>query len=550
MAIEIKFLSNVFRFLKGTSDMGDALDDVADSLDDVAREAKRAGDKAGDEIADGLEDAAQEGDRAVERLERSFKDMADQARQSSGQAGTAMKREFHEGTSAAKRDLGELGDEAKQNASETFSSFDGSIESLVDGIQGTLGGVISNIGPAGAVAGAAAAIGVGLLTAELQKSAERAAEIRQETSDLAKELIASGGALDASTVADRLKEWSFEIQDNKEWWELWQQSSTTNLAHVEDLAAATGLSFQDLFDAMSGQDATKSLDLIDDMETKAAALDKQLASLGAARAGGTARYAELKKERDGYRDSAKAIRERMGIEETATDEARKYAEATKDSAKEAERAAAAEEARTDAISSLQSSFDEVINSYDKYISKDRESADPEAYIQAMRRRSRATRDFNGNVQALADEFGLSQDEIQALLDQGVDFAPMLDSVMNSSPKLREEFVQAWRGAVGGGQAVVDGEPITATVSVNADSRNASAQLNATADQKRTAEINTKADTDTASQDLKRIATAKYTAKIKAVADTAAANTALNTLVRRREAEIVVKLKDREGREIK
>ena len=514
------------------------IEDAEDSL----KEFGKAGNKSGDQLEAAMKDAQRETDETRADLDR----LGDSVERSAAKA-RKLGDGFEDGTDRAKQELGELKDEAIQNASETFSSFDGSIDSLVDGIQGTLGGVISNIGPLGAVAGAAAAIGVGLLTAELQKSAERAEEIREEASELAKQMIETGGALDAETVSEKIREWSFEIQDSKEWFELWQESAVTNLGKVDDVARKTGLSAQDLFDTMSGQDASKSLDMIDDMESKAAELDSQLAKLAASKMGGTARASELRDERDALRDGSKAIRERIGIQETATDDARRLTELTKESTEASERAAAAEEARADAIGSLQGALDDAIGSFGDYINAESGVADPEAYIKAMRKRTRATETFNENVQLISEKFGFTQDEMQALLDQGIDFAPMLQAIVDADPKIQEQYAKAWKAAIGGGQEIVDGQPISASVTVEADTGTAEKQLDATTDQARTAEIDAKANAKPAQESLQRVSRAKYQATITAVAEVAAARRTLNELVRTREATIIAKVQDREGR---
>ncbi|MFC7766580.1 hypothetical protein [Leucobacter soli] len=359
---------------------------------------------------------------------------------------------------------------------------------------------------------------MGLITAELQKSAERAAEIREETSALAQELIDAGGQLDAEAIAAKVHEWSLEVQDNKEWWELWQESAVTNLDKVNDIAGKTGVNMRDLFDAMSGQDSTKALDMLDDMQGRADELDRQLAQLSQARAGGTKRAQELRTERDALNDGTKAIRERLDIQEGAEDDYRQLTALTAELTAEAEAATAAEEAHTDAVGALQRGLDSAVGSWTDYIDKETQAADPEAYLKGMRERMEATVSFNDNVQQLADDFGLTQDEVQAILDQGIDFAPMLQAIIDGGPKMQEKYAEQMRAMLDGGEAILDGQEISATVTTKADTKDAARDLDKTATQKRTARIGTKADTKDAGREIDTVAEKDRTATVKVELD--------------------------------
>jgi len=169
--IVINFISDIRRFLKGTDDIGDALDQVSDSLDEVARE----------------------GDDATEKLERSFKDLTKVIDTETDDAARKMARNIDRGTDQAKRDLDELKNESRQNFSETFSSFDGSLESLLAGIQGTLGGVTAGLGSIPAFAAAAAgAAGLGLVTGALIKQQEEADKLRENLANAYRQAAEEG----------------------------------------------------------------------------------------------------------------------------------------------------------------------------------------------------------------------------------------------------------------------------------------------------------------------------------------------------------------------
>lgn len=257
MAIKIDFLSNTKSVERDVDKLGDALEGVSDSLDDVARDARRSSDalsdatrdssrdaeRAGDKIGDAYKDAGKEGERSAERLERAFKDASDETARSSKRGSDELARNTQQGTTRAKADLEELGNEAKQNAAETFSSFDGSAQSFADGIQGTLGGIVSSLGPIGALAGAAGAIGIGLIVAKLTEGQEESAELKAAASDLASEYITTGrlGSTSIGYLVDQLKELATANEDGE-----------TSLADLKETSDKSGSSYEDLARAMSG----------------------------------------------------------------------------------------------------------------------------------------------------------------------------------------------------------------------------------------------------------------------------------------------------------
>lgn len=170
MPIKIDFLANVRDFLRGTDDAEQALDDVADSLDDMARDAKNGG---------------RDAERAVEKLEDSFRDAARRAKDL-GRAGEDAGDDVKRGMKRAEDGVDNLKDEANETAREAAASFDGSAESIADAFQEIAANAFAGFGPAGAVAGLAAAAGIGLAVAgftavdEAEKaSRERAAEWAQ-----------------------------------------------------------------------------------------------------------------------------------------------------------------------------------------------------------------------------------------------------------------------------------------------------------------------------------------------------------------------------------
>lgn len=537
MAIKIEFLAGIARFLRGTSDMGEALEDVADSLDDVARDAKKAGDKTGDAISDGAKDAEQ----GVERLGREFKEMADQARRSSDKAGDSLGRGIGSGTDAAKRDLAELKDEAVQNASETFSSFDGSMDSLVDGIQGTFGGIVSNMGAAGAVAGGALAIGIGYAVAQGQELADALNSAKERSAEIAGEILAADGDLSKIQWAEKFNEWGLAIEDNREWWEVWQAEAKTAMEVASESADRFGISVKDLALGLSGTNADAAIRSI-------SALRDQIEELEDARSRAqqsTVRE-DLSMEIRGRTNLIAKLEAQSGVTEDAIRVSEQMASISAEMAAADEAAAAASQARTDATNALQRELDEAVNSWTAFYNAETGATDPAGYIAAMQDRVAATTNFNANLAQLAQETGLSFEAQQAILDQGVDFAPMLASIMAQSPEMRAQFAGQMQAMVDGGQSILDGTPINATITTTTDAQDAERQLDAAATERK-APVKAEADATAASQALDAAAAKTRTATIGVSVSTSDAEAALSRFVsRQRTATITAEVRTREG----
>ena len=494
-----------------------ATDDLSDSLNDMARDADRAGRKLGDEIGDGARDA----EKSTDRLERSFKDLADASKRETKTAGDSMRKNVSESAEAAKQDLAELKDEAIQNASETFSSFDGSVDSFVDGIQGTFGGIVSNMGPMGAVIGGALALGIGVGVAKGEELAEVLNTAKERAAELAAEIIDADGDLSQINMAEKVTEWGLAIEDSREWFEFWQADAKTAFEVAREQADRFGLSMKDLALGLSGVDAKRATESIAELSEQIKALEDQRR-----KADGNSAREQINSEIRARQDLIDKLKSQGNVTEEAIELTRLEAEINGELASQQEAAAAAAEARTEATSALQSALDEGVASWTAYVDAETGAADPSAYIAGMAERAAATTNFNSNVQGLAQQFSLSQDEMQAILDQGIEFAPMLQSIIDSG--LAPEFISQIQAAVGGGQEIIDGTPLGATVTADADTGQAQADLDAAASD-RTSDVAAKADTKSAVNALDTAAKDRTTT-IKAKADTSAATSTLGAFV--------------------
>ncbi len=518
--IEIDIAANARDFQRGVKDVEKGLEEVADALDDVSRDADKTGNKLGDELSDGARDAG----RSVEQLERKFKDVADASKRETRNAGDAMKTNTKDATTAAARDLGELKNEAIQNASETFSSFDGSASSFADGIQGTFGGIVSSMGPVGMAVGAAGALGIGMLIGETERAKDESAKLRAEVGELAGQLIDMRGdpAAAIAAVADRLKELATTTEEGE-----------VNLAQLHDAAETSVSGFRRLADAYAGN--TTELEKMVEVERER--LEAAKDAFNQDKGWDAATTERLKNARDGQQLIVDGLEETIKITEQAEAQETAWLESN----------GPAYEARAERLETIQGELDSTIGSWSDYQDAETGAIDPAAFIEGMAAKRESIANFNQNVQTISQTFGLSAEETQAILDQGLDFAPHLQSIMDSG--MAGAYAEEVRAAIGGGQSIIDGTPLTSTVTAQPDTADAQQQLDQTA-QDRNTEIEAEASTTTAARQLDSLAEKKRTATILAGVDLAAAERALTEFVnRKRTATVTVNSVDREGRPV-
>ncbi|WP_403023134.1 hypothetical protein [Salinibacterium sp. GXW1014] len=115
----------------------DPLEDAQDALDDVARD----GDKAGDKLERSFKDAQKQ----TEKYGREFSPLAREMDRQTKRGADDVARNTERGFDRAEQAAGAFKDEAVQNFAETASSFDGSMDSIADMAQSTLGGLATAI---------------------------------------------------------------------------------------------------------------------------------------------------------------------------------------------------------------------------------------------------------------------------------------------------------------------------------------------------------------------------------------------------------------------
>lgn len=237
MAFKLSLVADVRSWLKGTADVEQSLEDIADSLDQLATDTAHSADDAGD------------------RLERRFRDAFDEVKAEAKQAGRRVGDDLRDGTRRAEDGMDELADEANSTAREAAASFDGSAESILDAFQEVAANAFAGFGPAGALAGLAAAAGIGIAFSALETGAEKAEAAKDRVHELADALADVQGDPAAIDWAEQLRSVMQEIVDTKEWFEFWQNAPVDRLEDWTAKAKEFGVSMADAAKVAAGDPA-------------------------------------------------------------------------------------------------------------------------------------------------------------------------------------------------------------------------------------------------------------------------------------------------------
>lgn len=235
----------------------DPLEDVGDALKDTERYSKQAG--------DALERSMRDAGKATERLEDDHKDLARTIERYSREAGRDIKKNYSEGADAAGGTVGEFKDEAKANFAEVTSSFDGSMDSIVDLAQGTFGGLAGTLmGPIGLASGAVAALG-GVWYASWKANAEAT---EQRISDMYEDMKESGaGFLSEQFISDQLAKIFGMADDAAVSWE-----------RLQNIVEASGETEATVARAFAGDGAAR-IEVLEGLRRKHEELNEELAAV-------------------------------------------------------------------------------------------------------------------------------------------------------------------------------------------------------------------------------------------------------------------------------
>ncbi|MBH0054485.1 hypothetical protein I6E74_09940 [Salinibacterium sp. SWN139] len=413
--IEIGIGSETKAFKQGVeSGVIEPIEDAIDALDDLGKN------KGTDKLEDGFE-AAQ---KASKELKQEVSETADNIERDFKKSYADMKNSSESGTTKAKADLKELGNEAKMNAAETFSSFDGSAESFADGIQGTLGGIVSSLGPVGAAAGAAGALGIGLIMSKMDEAREGSEEFQERVSDLTDDMLDFGtvGKRSSEAVADSFNDLATSTEDGAD-----------NLKEMQKIAERLSSPLDDVTKAyLEGGGALD--DLIrkteDLQEKEQERFEESVAQGGSAYdglvSGGIKYENQLKGQLDLLKEQRAAI------------------EAAQDAELLALSAGATEyEVKVGLIKSIDSAYDDAAGAVTDFINEESGLFDVAAYIAAMEAKSEALKNYQDD---LANS-GLSDDAKKFLNEEGAEAAAtMVQGYKDASPAQQAQLSAIWSEA--------------------------------------------------------------------------------------------------------
>lgn len=389
--IDISIFSDTREFVTGVKKgVIEPLGDAADMMQELTKD----GDRAGDRITRSMEQAQQ----AVSRFKGEQKEV--------GHGFNKMADDANESMDTVKR-------ESLANMSETFSSFDGSVTGLLDGVQGTFGGVIADLGPAGMAIGAAGAAAIGLISMAFDQSAQHSEAFKAKVAELAQQLIDTGnsGPDAIQAIVDRMKQLATSTDDN-----------VTNLSKLQKSSANSVTSYKDVAQAITGLGAN-----IDDI---------------------------AKRERDRY--EALKVQEHNSLDWTAerSNAQKKVVEALEESAKASAEAQAAQAAYVAAggpeleqkralIDQLNSAYDDAAGSVDNYVNAETGVFDTARYIDAMNSKLQAL----GEYQTLLAQSTLSSSAKTYLTSLGQDAAAeLMQAYKSGTDQQKQNLDRIWSEA--------------------------------------------------------------------------------------------------------
>lgn len=280
MAVTVELVADVSDVVRGADNMADRFEAVADSLVDLARDADRSGDKIGASlkdagkksagIEDGLKDAGNAVDRFEDKAKQAFKKLGDDSAAGAKRVASSQKDGFKEAESG----LGDFKEEANSTAKESAASFDGSAESILGSFQEVAANAFAGFGPAGAAAGLAAAVGIGLAVTAMQKTAEEATAAKQKAVDMLDAYTDAGGDIEKLDLAETIKAWGREVLEDN-WVTVWADESSTKFQETAKDAKEYGVSSRDAIRAAAGS-AKESQTFLDKTADSWQELTKQI----------------------------------------------------------------------------------------------------------------------------------------------------------------------------------------------------------------------------------------------------------------------------------
>ena len=442
MAINIDIAANTRDFQRATKDVERGLSGVADSLDDLVRDTERSADRAGDALGDGFKDAARDVKRSTddlgddiargvkdgtkkaedstEKLERSFKELATTAKRETSDLGDGMGKSVKKGTDEAGEGLGEFKDEANSTAREAAASFDGSAASIGDAFQEVAANAFAGFGPAGALAGLAAAAGIGIAFSQMERGKEETEAFNEKVSELGQELIETGGVGETSVgyIVDKLKELATTTEEGVD-----------KLSDLRKEVKTAGGDFEDIAQAYAG--STEELDKLVEAQERHLETYKEEATATDQSVQGALRAATEKVQ------AQQSIVDKLKDAQTATQQAADQEAAYLASG------AAEMEAKGAHIEAIDEAYDDAASGAEDFINKESGIFDVQGFIDSMAQREQALLDYE-NTLATTNLTPAAKAYIES---QGVDSAAtFLAGYKTATPTQQAELNRIWTEA--------------------------------------------------------------------------------------------------------
>lgn len=511
-------------------DAEEALEKLAkvDAGRDLERDMKRSQD-ATEKVKDELDDTR----AALDKLGYGARKVGDDTKRGMDRAGETTE---------------EFKDEALQNFSEVTSSFTGDMESAVDLVQGTLGGLASGIGgPLGLALGIAAA-GVGLITNGLIEAEERAEELRERAREFAAEAVEAGVSTDewlgsSEQLVTRLQE--LEQLKSTDWRWFWQEDPT-QLQEWTRALEALGRPASEVAEILGSESVDAIRDYRDAWEESRDALEREAEALverkGAVQAASSAEMRALNEQLDAHNDVIKNLDQEITVRDEAAASADRLGQAGVDAALERaaaeEEAAAAIEAATDAVrDSVLDAYDSMRDAALEYATDEDGALDITRWLEYTQEHAAAVAAYQANLEAIR----LTPEQWQNLMEMPDDVRAQWVAQFAALPEeAREPYAAALNdvGSTGGTEATVafeDAFSPEADVEVTVETKAAASALDSLASARRTATITARtAGVPAARRDLDQLARARH-ATLQVRADTWRASQAVDSWRRRQEA---------------
>lgn len=350
----------------------------------------KKGEEALEDLQKGLDDVADEGVDAVDKLEEKFSDTIKTAKEL-GDASESSLRKVKRGSDDAGDGVKNLKDEANSTAKEAAASFDGSAESIVDAFQEVAAQAFEGFGPAGALAGLAAAAGIGLAMSAFADFEEQQKKNAERAAELAEQFIESGhtGEDAIQAIVDRLKEMATTTEDGAD-----------KLSAIRRASKDIDEQFRDLAEAYAGgrEDLEKYIQKLK---------DKEQAEKDAFEAADTQGkyFGERKSNYDDIITKLEGVQE---ANEKAAESERDFIEA----------GGPLLQAKAEAIGGINDAYDDVVGSITDFVNAETGVLDIDAYLAAIEARRQALVDYQKNLV----EANLSPDQLAALNNLGQEAA--------------------------------------------------------------------------------------------------------------------------------